>query len=126
MSLVVGVDALGLYTVRTTTTAGCTALANAVLIKDSASAGKMWLYPNPNNGRFKIRYYTNAQQLGFVRHVVLFAENGQKVFDETYPITGPYSNMNVDARRLPKGAYFVMLTDAFGKEVLATGKVILQ
>ncbi|MEO6253228.1 MAG: T9SS type A sorting domain-containing protein, partial [Ferruginibacter sp.] len=127
LSLTVGVDALGLYTVRTTTTAGCTALSNAVLIKDSASSpGIVWIYPNPNSGQFKVRYYTSAQQLGFVRHIVLFAENGQRVFDETYPITGPYSNMDVDARKLPKGIYVLMLTDAFGKEVLATGKVVIQ
>ncbi|MEO6540951.1 MAG: T9SS type A sorting domain-containing protein, partial [Ferruginibacter sp.] len=124
---VVGVDALGLYTVRTTTTAGCTALSNAVLIKDSATAaGIVWIYPNPNNGQFKVRYYTNAQQLGFVRHIVLFASNGQRVFDNTYPITGPYSNMDIDARELPKGVYVLMLTDAFGKEVLASGKVVIQ
>ena len=125
LSLIVGVDALGLYTVRTTTAAGCTALSNSVLIKDSAS-GNMWVYPNPNNGQFKVRYYTNAQALGFVRHVVMFAENGQRVFDQTYPITGPYSNMNVDARKLPKGAYVMMLTDAYGKEVLGTAKIIIQ
>ncbi|MBK7121723.1 MAG: hypothetical protein IPH68_02340 [Chitinophagaceae bacterium] len=49
-----------------------------------------------------------------------------KVFDQTYPITAPYSSMDIDARRLPKGIYIVMLTDAFGNEVLATGKVIVQ
>jgi hypothetical protein len=126
-TLVVGVDALGLYTVRTTTTAGCTALSNAVLIKDSASAaGQMWIYANPNNGQFKVRYYTNAQNLGFVRHVILYNQAGQRVFDETYPVTGPYSNMDVDARRLPKGIYVLMLTDAFGKEILAKGRVVIQ
>ncbi len=34
--------------------------------------------------------------------------------------------MDVDARHLSKGMYVVMVTDAFGNEVLATGKVILQ
>ena len=56
----------------------------------------------------------------------MFAENGQQVFDQPYPITAPYSSMDIDARRLPKGIYIVMLTDAFGKEVLVTGKVIIQ
>ncbi|MBK8495755.1 MAG: T9SS type A sorting domain-containing protein [Chitinophagaceae bacterium] len=86
----------------------------------------MFITPNPNNGQFKVRFYTSANTLGFVRHLVMFAENGQKVFDQTYPITAPYSSMDIDARRLPKGIYIVMLTDAFGNEVLATGKVIIQ
>jgi hypothetical protein len=125
LTLVAGVDALGLYTARVITAAGCTALSNSVLIKDS-SDNHLFITPNPNNGQFRVRYYSSAQQFGFVRHLVMFAENGQKVFDRTYSITGPYSSMNIDARRLAKGAYVVMLTDAFGKEVLATGKVILQ
>jgi hypothetical protein len=125
-SLTVGVDALGLYTVRTTTTAGCTALSNAVLIKDSAAApGIVWIYPNPNSGQFNIRYYTNAQNLGFVRHVIMYNQKGQKVWDETYPVSGPYSNMHVDARKLPSGTYVVQVTDAFRDEVLATGRVVI-
>ena len=73
-----------------------------------------------------MRYYTGATQLGFVRHLIMLAGNGQKVFDQTYPITAPYSTMDVDARRLSKGMYVVMLTDAFGIEVLATGQVVIQ
>jgi hypothetical protein len=34
--------------------------------------------------------------------------------------------MDVDARKLSKGTYVVMLTDAFGTEVLATGQVVIQ
>jgi hypothetical protein len=69
--------------------------------------------------------YTNAQNLGFVRHVIMFNQSGQKVFDETYPITGAYSNMQVDARKLPSGTYVVQVTDAFRNEVLATGRVAI-
>jgi Ig-like domain CHU_C associated/Right handed beta helix region len=125
LSLVVGIDGLGQYTARTTTPGGCTALSNMVTIRDSGD-NRLFITPNPNNGLFQVRFYTGAMQLGFLRHLVIYAENGQKVFDKTYPITAPYSAMNIDARYLSKGFYMVMLTDAFGNEVLATGKLIIQ
>ncbi|MFZ1452041.1 MAG: hypothetical protein WAT20_05020, partial [Ferruginibacter sp.] len=124
-TLLVTIDGLGLYTARVTSGAGCNTLSNAVQIT-SEGMNQLFITPNPNEGQFKVRYYTNATQLGFVRHLVMFAGNGQKVFDQTYPITAPYSSMNVDARLLSKGMYLVMLTDAFGKEVLATGRVVIQ
>ena len=123
-TLVVSVNGLGTYTARATTTLGCTALSNAVTITATAS-DKLFIYPNPNSGQFVVRYYTNATQLGFLRHVVMYNEGGQLVYDRTFPATAPYSNMNVDARRLSKGLYMVMLTDHEGK-VLATGKVVIQ
>ena len=85
----------------------------------------MWLYPNPNSGQFQIRFYTNLQALGFLRHVIMYNEAGQKVFDEVYPVTGPYSSMNVDARRLPSGVYMIQLADAFKTQILATGRVVI-
>jgi len=124
-TLVVNIDGLGQYTARVTTVNGCTALSNVVDIT-SEGTNQLFITANPNNGQFKVRYYTSAKQLGFVRHLVMYTENGQKVFDQTYPITAPYSSMDVDARRLPKGIYVVMLTDAFGREVLATGRVVIQ
>jgi hypothetical protein len=124
-SLIVDIDGLGVYTARASTGAGCTALSAAVTITAEGD-NRLFITPNPNNGQFKVRYYTSANQLGFVRHLVLFASNGQKVYDQTFPITAPYSSMDVDARKLSKGTYVVMLTDAFGTEVLATGKVVIQ
>jgi hypothetical protein len=124
-TLVINIDGLGQYTARVSAASGCTALSNAVNIT-SEGTNQLFITANPNNGQFKVRYYTNAIQLGFVRHLVMYSEHGQKVFDQTYPITAPYSSMDVDARRLAKGIYVVMLTDAFGKEVLATGRVVIQ
>ncbi len=124
LTLVVGVDALGLYTARTTTTLGCTAISNAVLIKDTSS-DKLFITPNPNDGRFKVRYYSNPTNLGF-RHLVIFAEDGEKVYDKIFGMTAPYSSIDVDVRNLAKGFYMVMVVDNVGNKVLATGKVVLQ
>ena len=37
----------------------------------------------------------------------------------TFPNTLPYRSMDVNAMQLPKGIYVVMLTDAFGKLLVA-------
>jgi hypothetical protein len=58
--------------------------------------------------------------------LLIYAEGSQKVFDLQYQITGPWSSMDIDARHLPKGIYVVMLTDGYGVEILATGRVVLQ
>jgi hypothetical protein len=124
LTLGVSVDELGIYTARVTTALNCTALSNAITIKDSVS-NRLFITPNPNNGLFKVRYYTGAMNLGFLRHLVIYANNGQRVYERSFPVTAPYSSMNVNARHLSKGLYVVMVTDFFG-EVLATGKVIIQ
>ncbi|MBK8609256.1 MAG: putative Ig domain-containing protein [Chitinophagaceae bacterium] len=124
-TLVVDIDKLGVYTVRVTTGAGCTALSNAVAIT-TESSNQLFISPNPNNGAFKVRFFSNYQNYGALRHLVIFSALGQKVYDKTFPITAPYSAMDVDIRNLGKGTYFVMVTDATGEFVLATGKVITQ
>lgn len=124
LTLGVGVDDLGTYTARSTVGGSCTALSNAINIKDSVS-NRLFISPNPNNGIFKVRYYTGSTNLGFLRHLVIYDNHGQLVYDKTFTITAPYSSMDIYAKHLPKGLYVVMVTDFFG-EPLAKGKVVIQ
>ncbi|HMK02842.1 MAG TPA: hypothetical protein VK489_01570, partial [Ferruginibacter sp.] len=121
---VVSVDDLGSYTASATAGTVCTALSNAVNIKDSAS-GRLFVTPNPSSGLFKVRYYTGYTSFGFKRHLIMYDNNGRRVYDKLFPITAPYSSMDVSAAHLSKGLYTIMVTDYYG-EVLATGKVIIQ
>ena len=125
-TITVGVDGIGQYTARITTGAGCTALSNAVAITGAAN-DRLFITPNPNHGQFKVRYFADARLgFGYNRRLLIYAEGSQKVFDLPYQITGPWSSMDIDARHLPKGIYVVMLTDGYGVEILATGRVDLQ
>ena len=123
-TLVVSADAVGTYTARATTALSCTALSNAVTITAGVS-DELFIYPNPNNGQFTVKYHSSAQQLGFNRRLIIYNESGQFVYNEIFVVTGPYSSMPVDIRNLAKGFYTLRVTDAFGN-ILATGKVITQ
>jgi hypothetical protein len=118
------VDQLGSYTARVTTAFGCTALSAPIVIKDSAS-DKLFILPNPNNGQFKIRYYTNNQSLGFLRNVTVYDSKGALVYTKAIPITGPYSIMDIDIRKAGHGLFLVVVADSDGKKLI-TGKVEVQ
>jgi len=118
------VDQLGTYQARVTTTAGCTALSAPLVIKDSAS-DKLFIMPSPNNGQFKLRYYTSNRNFGFLRTVNIYDSKGALVYSKAIPVTAPYSIMDIDIRKAGKGLFFIVLGDDRG-ESLAEGKVVVQ
>ena len=120
-SISVDVDRLGTYTARVTTVNGCTALSAPIVIRDSAN-DKLFISPNPNNGQFTIRYYSNAQNFGFLRYVTIYDSKGAKIFSRQLPVTAPFSGMNIDIRQRGKGWYYVVVGDHNGKP-LASGSV---
>ena len=118
------VDQLGTYQARVTTTSGCTALSAPLVIKDSAS-DKFFVMPNPNNGQFRLRYYTNNRSLGFLRTVNVYDSKGALVYSKAIPVTAPYSNMDIDIRKAGKGLFLVVLGDDRGKQ-LTEAKIVVQ
>jgi hypothetical protein len=125
-TLVVGPDGVvGTYTARATTGAGCTALSNAVTINATPS-DRLWIYPNPNTGRFQVRYYTNNIQLGFNRILRVYNQAGQVVYEHAFVITGAYGRMDVNLSQLPSGVYEIKVLDApYGNVQLAIGRVVI-
>lgn len=122
-SLLVDVDALGLYTLLVTDVNGCTNVSNSVLISDSVNT-KLFIYPNPNTGRFQVRYYSvNANTL--VRGLTIYNSAGQRVLVQQNTITAPYARMDVDMSKFGKGIYWVELGDLNGNR-LAVGRVVIQ
>ncbi|MGC4101315.1 Ig-like domain-containing protein [Ferruginibacter sp.] len=124
-TLAVSVDDLGSYTASVTSPFGCaSALSAPLVIKDSAT-GKLFISPNPNNGVFKVRYYTNNTSFGFLRRLLIYDAKGALVFNKNIPITAPYSSMDVDMRKNGKGIYTVVVFDFKGNQ-LAQSKVVIQ
>lgn len=120
-SILVNLDKLGTYTVRVTNTGGCSSTSGALAITDSAST-QLFVFPNPNNGRFDVMYYTASSDNYQLR---IFDSKGAAVFTKSYPVTVGYQRMAVLMTNASAGTYMLGLFDKGGKRI-ASGKVIIQ
>ena len=124
-ALKIDVDGLGVYSLRVTDVNGCTNLSKATaLVKDSVSA-KCFIYPNPSNGLFEVRYYSVAGNSNLPRYLTVYDAKGDRVYSKLYNIGRPYDRMPVDMRAFGKGLYWVEIGDANGNR-LAMCRLVIQ
>ncbi|MFZ1785937.1 MAG: reprolysin-like metallopeptidase [Ferruginibacter sp.] len=123
-NLTVNVDGLGDYVLNVTDVNGCNNTSNLITIKDSASA-KCFLYPNPTNGQFEVRYYSVANNTNLPRTLNVYTTSGVRVLTQNYAIGRPYDRMPVDMRNHGKGVYFVEVADVNGNRLSLCKVVIL-
>ncbi|HMK04931.1 MAG TPA: T9SS type A sorting domain-containing protein, partial [Ferruginibacter sp.] len=117
----VDIDAFGTYSATVTDVNGCTSLlSNLQTISDSVSSW-LFIYPNPNMGRFQVRYYSQVNN-STARYVTLFDAKGSKVYSRSFLVTRPYDRIDVNATNLQSGIYLLELSDPNGKRI-AVGKV---
>jgi hypothetical protein len=122
-TLAVNVDGLGAYTLRVTDVNGCTNVSNQIIIKDSVN-GKCFIYPNPSDGRFQVRYYSVANNAGIPRTLTVYDAKGGRVLTQYYAIGRPYDRMDVDLRTHGKGLYWVEVGDMNGNRLTMCRVVI--
>ncbi len=119
---VVDIDHLGEYTATVTDINACGSASpsNAITIADSAS-GKVFIYPNPNNGQFQVRYYSALYNSNLPRGINVYDARGKRVLTQTYSIGSPYARMDVDLRNHGTGVYWIEVVDVAGNR-LAMGR----
>ena len=122
-TLTVDVDGQGTYQLRVTDINGCTNVSNSIVISDSVS-GKCFIYPNPNSGKFQVRYHSVANNV-LPRGVQVYDAKGDKVLAQNYTVGRPYDRMDVDLRRYGKGLYWVEIVDTNGNR-LTMCRVVVQ
>ncbi|MBL0153493.1 MAG: HYR domain-containing protein [Chitinophagaceae bacterium] len=107
----ISVNNLGVYRVRYTDLNGCVSTSNDVTISGSVSNG-LWVYPNPNNGVFHIRFYNQPNEQITVK---VFTSHGALVYSRAVA-TGPttYTEINVNLSHQPAGNYLVQIVDGAG------------
>jgi hypothetical protein len=122
-TLTVNVDGMGTYTLRVTDVNGCTSTSNSAIVKDSAS-GKCFIYPNPNSGKFQVRYHSVANNV-LPRSLTIYDAKGDRVYTKFYTVGRPYDRMDVDMRAYGKGLYWVEIGDLNGNR-LTMCRVVIQ
>lgn len=123
-TLTVTHNELGAYNASVTNdVTGCTNSSNIITIADS-SVGVAFIYPNPNNGFFYVRFpgieFNNQPRL-----ITMYDSKGARVLQQSYAIVSPNQVLEVHAEKFSKGTYALVLTDASGN-TLGTGKVVIQ
>ena len=128
-TLVVGIDGVGLYTVKATaqgcTSADSTTTPQSITIGDSSGVTKLFIYPSPNNGKFQVRYFSDINN-GTKNPAMLnvYDEKGTRVFSKFYGLSSGYQQMNVDLGGHASGIYRVELLDLNGDRI-KTGSVMV-
>ena len=117
------VDDFGSYAIEVTDVNGCSSRSNTVTVADSAS-NQLFIYPNPNRGKFQVRYY-NQGGYSIDRTVVIYDARGAKVYSKRFTTSAIYGLMDVDISNASAGVFMVTLQDKDGKR-LQSGKVIVQ
>ena len=101
----------GTYTVTVTDDSACTAGASVDIVTgiiEAGIAGDISLYPNPNNGEFRLNLENvdNGTYNVAVRNML-----GQNVYQEVINVTGSYES-NVSLNNMKNGMYFMEITNS--------------
>ncbi len=123
----VNVENIGSYQVKIqeSFTSGLTCSNQSALVAiDATASSKLFIFPSPNDGQFKVAYY-NTEGTATSRSVTIFDGKGSKVYVANFTITGPYTLLNIDIKPAQSGIYYIIIGDATGKK-LAEGKVLVH
>ena len=107
------VDNSGTYRVVYIDPNGCVNTSNEIVLS-AAESGNFYVAPNPNQGRFWVRYYTGANE-----QVVLtvYDLKGAVIYRKSSVSAQPYTRIDVDLGIVASGSYIVELRDSNGKRL---------
>jgi hypothetical protein len=115
---------IGQYYVSVSDINGCINSSPALQIRDT-TISTAFIFPNPNNGKFKVQLDANATN-GTKRTITMYDSKGARVYRKQ--ITGNMSGEIIeitDARHLSGGVYSLILSDSNGY-VVKKGNVIIE
>ena len=121
----INVDQLGSYRARVTTAQGCTATSNTIEIRDSAT-GQLFVYQNPNNGKFQIRYYLPENSISVVRKVAIFDSKGALVYNQRLSVQTRWGSVNINILGVAQGSYFIKILDVNDQPVVGARVQVLR
>jgi len=93
-----------------------------IIIKAQDTA-RLIIYPNPNNGQFKISYY-NPSGVNNLQVATVYDSKGAMVYRKGFNVTGIYTLVDINMVPMPAGFYSVVISDTKGERI-AVGKLIV-
>ena len=121
-SVIADVNGIGKYNVTVTDINGCSNTSPDLDVK-ALSSDILFIYPNPNNGQFTVRWYSYWIYEKFI--VTITSASGSVVTKKVFNSNNNYYPMQFDLKGLSTGIYMVHVFDEYtGKE--AVGKVFIQ
>ncbi|MEQ1675330.1 MAG: PKD-like domain-containing protein [Chitinophagaceae bacterium] len=108
------VDDIGTYRAVYTDPNGCV-ITSANIVLNGMPGEKLWVYPNPNQGQFQVRYYNQDNESLTLN---IFNSLGQRIFQKVFVTTTAYTRIDIDlGTRFSEGVYIVEVVNAAGKQV---------
>jgi len=105
------VDNIGTYTVRYTDLNGCVATSAAKTITGEPSC-KLWVFPNPNQGLFQIRFFNSVNESVTVN---VYNSGGSRIYSKAVTTGLAYTQIDIDIKSQPAGVYTVEVINSTGK-----------
>jgi hypothetical protein len=106
---------------NTTPLLPCTYTTPEVVIGDSVSA-KLFIYPNPNSGQFRVTYYSASN----TRYQILITDlKGAVLYRRQYEVTNRYQLIDINLTGASHGLYLLQIQDPNGAP-LASGKFVIH
>lgn len=122
-SVLADVDGIGKYNVTITDINGCTNTSTDLVINGQSSFTP-YIYPNPNDGRFTIRFYSIWQNGKFT--VRVSDMTGRLVTIKRFETSGNnYYPLEMDLRGLATGVYIIHIYDEIARTE-GYGRVFIQ
>jgi hypothetical protein len=124
-SIIATVNELGSYRVIVTSATGsCQSELSTISATPST---KLFVFPSPNNGVFKVSYYTeNASATNTTtQSISIYDSYGRLVLNNVYPVSQAYQLHKIDMRRNGAGIYYIVLREANGNKI-KTGEVVVK
>lgn len=108
------VENIGTYHTVYTDLNGCVAISSDLTVGSQPSSN-LYVYPNPNPGRFGIRFYNSSNESATIN---IYSENGSRMYSRLFTTTVPYTRIgDIDISRLASGKYLVEVVNSAGNRI---------